>query len=106
MNKIKLYLSTVLIMVGSSALANPYNWPVTRVIDGDTVNIFLSSTIIAWTNLAALNDIAEADIAIGRDLDAAFSQALGQAIKFTPLAPQFLSKLFNLSLLVQTDHED
>ncbi len=35
--------------------------------------------------VAALNDIAEADIAIGRDLDAAFSQALGQAIKFTPL---------------------
>ena len=24
-------------MVGSNALANPYNWPVTRVIDGDTV---------------------------------------------------------------------
>jgi hypothetical protein len=37
MNKIKLYLSIVLIMVGTSALANPYNWPVTRVIDGDTV---------------------------------------------------------------------
>jgi hypothetical protein len=29
-----------------------------KVNDGDTVNIFLSSTIIAWTNLAGLNDIA------------------------------------------------
>jgi endonuclease YncB( thermonuclease family) len=37
MNKIKLYLSIALITIGSSALANPYNWPVTRVIDGDTV---------------------------------------------------------------------
>ena len=37
MNKIKLCLSIALITIGSSALANPYNWPVTRVIDGDTV---------------------------------------------------------------------
>ena len=29
-----------------------------NVIDGDTVNIFLSSTIIAWTNLPGLTDIA------------------------------------------------
>jgi hypothetical protein len=29
-----------------------------KVNDGDTVNIFLSSTIIAWTNLAGLTDIA------------------------------------------------
>ena len=28
-----------------------------KVNDGDTVNIFLSSTIIAWTNLVGLNDI-------------------------------------------------
>jgi endonuclease YncB( thermonuclease family) len=37
MKKIKLCLLTVLIMIGSGAVANPYNWPVTRVIDGDTV---------------------------------------------------------------------
>jgi len=37
MRKIKLFLMTALIMVSSGALANPYNWSITRVIDGDTV---------------------------------------------------------------------
>lgn len=37
MRKIKLSLMTAFIMVSSGALANPYNWPITRVIDGDTV---------------------------------------------------------------------
>jgi len=37
MNKIKLCLLTVLIMIGSVAVANPYNLSITRVIDGDTV---------------------------------------------------------------------
>jgi len=37
MNKIKLCLMSVLIMIGSGAVANPYNWSITRVIDGDTV---------------------------------------------------------------------
>ncbi len=35
--KIKLCLLTVLIMIGSVAVANPYNLSITRVIDGDTV---------------------------------------------------------------------
>jgi endonuclease YncB( thermonuclease family) len=37
MRKIKLSLMTAFIMVSSGALANPYNWSITRVIDGDTV---------------------------------------------------------------------
>jgi len=37
MKKIKLCLMTVLIMIGSVAVANPYNLSITRVIDGDTV---------------------------------------------------------------------
>ena len=37
MNKIKLCLLTVLVMIGSVAVANPYNLSITRVIDGDTV---------------------------------------------------------------------
>ena len=37
MKKIKLCLLTVLIMIGSVAVANPYNLSITRVIDGDTV---------------------------------------------------------------------
>jgi len=37
MNKIKLCLMSVLIMIGSVAVANPYNLSITRVIDGDTV---------------------------------------------------------------------
>jgi len=37
MNKIKLCLMTVLVMIGSVAVANPYNLSITRVIDGDTV---------------------------------------------------------------------
>ena len=37
MRKIKLSLMTALIMVSSGVLANPYNWSITRVIDGDTV---------------------------------------------------------------------
>ena len=37
MKKIKLCLLTVLVMIGSVAVANPYNLSITRVIDGDTV---------------------------------------------------------------------
>jgi endonuclease YncB( thermonuclease family) len=33
----KKILFTILVMMGSTAVANPYNWPITRVIDGDTV---------------------------------------------------------------------
>jgi micrococcal nuclease len=33
----KKLLFTILVMMGSTAMANPYNWQITRVIDGDTV---------------------------------------------------------------------
>jgi len=33
----KIITTTVLLLASTAVLANPYNWPITRVIDGDTV---------------------------------------------------------------------
>lgn len=33
----KIITTTILLLVSTVAIANPYNWPITRIIDGDTV---------------------------------------------------------------------
>ena len=33
----KIITTTILLLISTVAIANPYNWPITRIIDGDTV---------------------------------------------------------------------
>ena len=33
----KIITTTILLLLSTVAIANPYNWPITRIIDGDTV---------------------------------------------------------------------
>ena len=35
--KMKIITTTILLLLSTTVLANPYNWQITRVIDGDTV---------------------------------------------------------------------